>query len=283
MGRSSQFSNQNIGNNQQTHNMHSTLGGGAPYNLYSNEGVPAARVIATTPLRDLMHHTGGGGAPGSPMGASGFRDGGNRLWNSGNPIYSSTGLPPQPSGLQPRPSSGYSTNSLGFSSRQRQQQQLNESGMTNSLGYTTSQVVSSQQPLRNTNPLSVGANTTTHFPGSIPSGLRNDDSLMIDSLFGVTSSTAQSSNVAATNSLLTGFNALSLPNEGDGVKSSGLWGSSDLTETWHENNGNGGNGAGAVAPNVSSISNIFSNEIPNHSQDRPQESRFNWNSTNANH
>jgi len=279
MGPSSQFNNQNIRNSIQSRNIHSASSGNAPYNLYSNEGLPAARAIATTPLRDLMPHAGGGGggAPvtSSPMRASGFREGVSRLWNSGNPSYSS-------SGLQPRSSSGYSTASLGFSSQQ-QQQHLNETGtsISNQLGYNPSQGLSSQQPLRNSNSGSVGGSLGTTFPGSAPSGQRNDDSRMIDSLFGGNSG-VQSSNVAASNSLLTGFNALALPSESDGNKSSGLWGSSALTEGWCQNEGSDVNDSGVAAPNVSSIGNIFSNKVPN-SQDRPQESRFNWNPTNANH
>jgi hypothetical protein len=289
MGQSSQFNNPNIRNNIQPHNIHSAPNGNAPYNLYSNEGLPAARAIATTPLRDLMHHTGGGGGGGggggapavsSPMRTSGFRDDGSRLWNSGNPPYSSSGLPPQPSGLQPRSSSGYNPASMGFTSQH--QQQLNETGpgFSNPHGYNAN--LSSRQTLQNTNTLPVRANTATNFSGSNPSGQMNDDSLMIDSLFGGHSG-IQSSNVAANNSLLTGFNGLSLPSESDGIKTSGLWGSSALTEGWCQNEGSGVNdsGVGVAAPNVSSIGNIFSNDRPN-SQDGPEESRFNWNPSNAN-
>jgi hypothetical protein len=277
--RSSQFINQNIGNNQQNRNMHSSLGGAHPYDLYGNEGVPATRTIATTPLRDLMHPGGVGGGPGvpSPTRGSGFADSGSRLWNSGNPAYSSSGLPPQTSSLQPRSSSGFAATSIGFSSGHRQQS--NETGMTNSLGYTNSQAIPSQQALPNTNSLSMAANNTASFSGSIPSGLRNDDSRMIDSLFGGANN-VRSSNVAATDGLLAGFHGLSLPSEGDGAKASGLWGSSDLTEPWHDNKGGAMNDRGSDNPNVSSIGNIFSNEIL--SQDHPQESRFNWDSTNAN-
>ena len=270
--RNSQFINQNIGNNQQNRNMHSSLGGAPPYNLYDNDGVPAARTMPTTPLRDLMH------PGGSPTRGSGFADSGSGLWNTGNPTYSSSGLPPQTSGLQPRSSSGFAATSMGFPSGHHQRS--NETGMTNPLVYTNSQAILSQQALPNTNSLSMAANNTASFPGSIPSGLRNDDSLMIDSLFGG-GTNVQSSNVAATDGLLAGFHGLSLPSEADGAKSSGLWGSSDLTETWHDNKGSAMNNRGSDGPNVSSIGNLFStNEIL--SQDHPQESRFNWDSTNAN-
>mmetsp|Transcript_16666 Transcript_16666/g.18766 ORF Transcript_16666/g.18766 Transcript_16666/m.18766 type:complete len:1600 (+) Transcript_16666:248-5047(+) len=283
MSQSSQFNNQNIRNSIQSRNIPSASSGSAPYNLYSNEGLPAARAIATTPLRDLMPHAGGGNGAStasSPMRASGFREGVSRLWNSGNPSYSSSGLPSQTSGLQPRSSSGYSTASLGFSS---QHQQLNETGtgISNQLGYNPSQGLSTQQPLRNLNSVPVGGSIATTFPGSTPSGQRNEDSRMIDSLFGGTIG-VQSSNIAASNSLLTGFNTMTLPSESDGTKSSGLWGSSALTEGWCQNEGSGVNDSDAAAPNVSSIGNIFSNKMPN-SQDRPQESRFSWNPTNANH
>ena len=279
MGQGSQFNNPNIRNNIQPPNIHSAPNGNAPYNLYGNEGLSAARAIATTPLRDLMHHTGGGGgAPtvSSPMRTSGFRDDGSRLWNSGNPPYSSSVLPSQPSGLQPRSSSGYNPASMGFSSQQQQQMNETGPGFSNPLGYNSN--LSSRQNLQNTNTL--GINTATNFSGSTPSGQRNDDSLMIDNLFGGHSG-IQSSNVAANNSLVTGFNSLSLSNESDGTKSSGLWGSSALTEGWCQNEGSGVNDSGLAAPNVSSIGNIFSNDIPN-SQDGPEESRFNWNPSNAN-
>ena len=270
--RNSQFINQNVGNNQQNRNMHSSLGAAPPYNLYSNDGVPAARTMPTTPLRDLMH------SRGSPIRGSGFADSGSGLWNTGNPAYSSSGLPPQTSGLQPRSSSGFAATSMGFSSGHHQGS--NETGMTNSIGYTKSQAIPSQQALPNTNSLSMAANNTSSFPGSIPSGLRNDDSLMIDSLFGGVTN-VQSSNVAATDGLLAGLHGLSLPSEADGAKLSGLWGSSDLTETWHDNKGSAMNDRGSDGPNASSIDNLFSTN-GTLSQDHPQESRFNWDSTNAN-
>lgn len=282
MKRGSQFSNQNIGSKQLTHNMHSTLGGDAHYNLYSNEDVPAARAISTTPLGDFIHNIPGGGVStvSSPMRASGFREGSNRLWNSGNPNYSSSGLPPQPCGLQPQSLSGFSANSVGFSSGQ---QQRNNETLNNSLGYNTSKVISSQHIHPTANLLSIGANTTTPFASSIPPGHKNDDSLMIERMFGRTSSSAQTSNAVATNSLLTGFNSLSLSSEGDGTKSSGLWGSSDFTETWREKKGNLVHDAGIAAPGISSIGFTFPNEITGISQEGPQESRFNWDSTNINH
>jgi len=275
MERNSQFNNQTIGNTQMPHNMHSSLGGGTPYNLYTNEGVPTARTIATTPLTDLMHQTGSGGgsAVSSPMRASGFREGGNGLWNSGNPNYSSTGLPPQSSGLQPRSSSGFSAASMGFSSGQHQQN--NESGIDNSFGYATSHVLSSQHSLPHTNSLQIGSNESPHFSSVIPPVLRNDDSLMIDSLFGRTSGNAQTSSNTVANSILTGFNGLALSSGGNGTKSSGLW---DFTDTWPQNDGNTMHDANAAAPNVSSIGNIFADD----GQARPQESRFNWDSTNTN-
>lgn len=282
MERSSQFSNQNIGSKQLTNNMHSTLGGGAHYNLYSNEAVPVARATSTTPLGDFMHNIPGGGVStvSSPMRASGFTEGSNRLWSSGNPNYSSSGLPPQPSGLQPQASSGFSANSVGFSAGQ---QQHNNETLDNSLGYNASKVISSQYIHPNANSLSIGANTTTPFASSIPPGHRSDDSLMIERMFGRTSNSAQTSNVVAANSLLTGFNSLSLSSGGDGTKSSGLWGSSDFTETWREKKANPVHDAGIAAPGVSSIGLAYPYEILGLSQDGPQKSRFNWDSTNVNH
>lgn len=281
--RSSQFSNQNIANNQHDGNMHSSLGGAPPYNLYSNDGAPGARAIATTPLRDLMHHTGvgSGHVVSSPPKASGFVHNNSRLWNSGNPSYPAPGLPPQAPGLQPQAPLGFSATSIGFSPGPGHHRDSIETGARNSLGYTNAQAIPSQQPLQNVNPLSAAANTSTSFSNSMQSGLRNEDSQMINSLFGGVTN-VQSPNVTTTNGLMTNFNGLSLPSDGDGAKSSGLWDLSDLSGAWRDTKGNAENGGGADAPNVSSIGNIFSNEIPPLSQDRPQESRFNWNSTNSN-
>jgi len=277
--RRSQFSNQNIGNNQHDGNMSSSLGGAPPYNLYSNDGAPGARAIATTPLRDLMHHTGVGSGHvlSSPPKASGFVDNSSRLWNSGNPTYTAPGLPPPAPGLQPQAPLGFSATSIGFSPGPGHHQDSIETGARNSLRYANAQAIPSQ----NVNPLSAAANTSTNFSNSMQPGLRNEDSQMIDSLFGGVTN-VQSPNVATTNGLLNNFNGLSLPSDGDGAKPSGLWGPSDLSGAWRDTKGTAVNGGGADAPNVSSIGNIFSNEIPSLSQDRPQESRFNWDSTNSN-
>jgi hypothetical protein len=176
---------------------------------------------------------------------------------------------------------GFSATSIGFSPGPGHHQDSIETGARNSLGYTNAQAIPSQQPLQNVNPLSAAANTSTSFSNSMQSGLRNEDSQMINSLFGGVTN-VQSPNVTTTNGLMTNFNGLSLPSDGDGAKSSGLWDLSDLSGAWRDTKGNAENGGGADAPNVSSIGNIFSNEIPPLSQDRPQESRFNWNSTNSN-
>ena len=265
--RGSQFSHQKIGNNQQIQQGHSSLTGGLPYNLYSNDEIPAAQVIATAPLQDLMHTTrvGSGPAVSSPTRDYGFIDSGSRLWNSGNPANSSSRLMPRVSGLQPEASSGFTSNSIGFSSGHHQQN--NGIGKANSIGYTNTQAIPSQQSPLHTNSLSLAPNTALNFSGSISSGLRNDDSRMIDSLFGCRSN-AQSSNANATNSMLAGLKELSLPNEEGEEKSSGLWGSQNLTETWRE--------GGSDNPNGSSTGNMFSNAVPNRPQGHPQESRFNW-------
>jgi len=102
---------------------------------------------------------------------------------------------------------------------------------------------------------------------------------MIDSLFGGTGA-VQSSNIDTTNSLLTGFNALSVSNGADGANlHSGLWEHYKSTENWSRSDG-------SVVDdlNSSTMKNIFSNKIPNHSQQNgPKESRFNWNLMNAGH
>ncbi len=225
---------------------------------------PMGRRNLQSPLRDLMHPPGVGSGPisSSPVRGPDFIDGGSRLWNAGNLPYAPSGLTPQPSGLQPHPSSGFTASSMGFSSGHPLQG--NEPGMA---GYPHSQAIPQQQSHPNTNSLPLTANTASAFSGSIPPGLRNDDSRMIDSLFGG-GTNVPSSNTDATNGLLTGFNGLSLPNEGVGANPSGLWGSSNLTESWRD--------GGSDEPNVTSIGNIFSTEVPNRSQDHPQESRFNW-------
>lgn len=152
--------------------------------------------------------------------------------------------------------------------------------MTNSLGYTASHALSSQPIIPHPNALFAAPTTTAPFTGSVAPQPKNDDSRMIDSWFGGTSN-AQSSNVPVPASLLTGFSGLSLPNERDGVKSTGLWGSSELAETWPENETNSKKHESAATPNVSGFGNIFSNEIPNLYQDGPQESRFNWDAKNT--
>jgi len=232
------------------------------------------------PLIDLMHHTGVGGAPdvSSPMRPLGFRDNDNRLWTSANTTYSSSRIPAQNSVLQPRAPSGFSATTMGFTSGQNQQN--NGSDVTNSLGYTASHALSSQPIIPHPNALFAAPTTTAPFTGSVAPQPKNDDSRMIDSWFGGTSN-AQSSNVPVPASLLTGFSGLSLPNERDGVKSTGLWGSSELAETWPENETNSKKHESAATPNVSGFGNIFSNEIPNLYQDGPQESRFNWDAKNT--
>eukprot|EP00536_Pseudo-nitzschia_multiseries_P007378 jgi/Psemu1/304885/fgenesh1_kg.174_\ len=99
---------------------------------------------------------------------------------------------------------------------------------------------------------------------------------MIDSFFGHASTTVPKSNNSGTNGLLTGFNGLALSSGAERMKSSGLWGSSDLTETWRQNEGNDKHDESDPAQNVAvpSIGNFFSNDV----QDLPQESRFNWDS-----
>lgn len=254
MDRGSQFSNQHVGNN---HNLNSS------YNVYGNEDQPAARPLTSTPLRDLVPPPGvaSGPIPSSPLRGPGFIDKGNRLWNSGNPQYPPSGLIAQASGLPPQASSGFASTSAGYSSGH--DLQANEPG----IGYPHSQAMPPHQSRSSTNSLSLPANTTSAFSGSLASGLRNDDSRMIDSLFGG-GPDVQPSNAAGTNGLLSGFNGLALPKEAGGANQSGLWGSTNLTETWRE--------SGPDGPIGTSIDNIFANEVPNLSQGHPEESRFNW-------
>jgi hypothetical protein len=138
------------------------------------------------------------------------------------------------------------------------------SNVHNHYTYNNSQLLSAQPlPTRNSMPVRVTAETS--LPAPTQSVQRNDDSRMIDSLFG-SSNGLQTTNAVSANKLMTGFNSLSSPNESDGMKSSGLWGSSGLY----------GDNSTAATPSSSSIGNIFSQEA----QERSQESRFNWNSRN---
>ena len=246
--------NQNI--NQQslfpTGNLSGGLGVSPTYNLYNNDGMPAAPASVATPLRDLMSGVSSGPAISSPPRGPGFIESGSRLWNSGKQAPAS--------GLQPHLSPGFGPTSIGLSSGHNLQS--NRSGLDSSMGYPNPQTIPSQQPLPSSNPLSLAANTTSNFA---PPGLtKNDDSRMIDSLFGG-GGTAPSSNANATNTLLSGLNGLSLPNEGDARNQSGLWGATNLTESWRE--------GGSDNPNMG---NIFSNDSNNQNQGHPQQSRFNW-------
>jgi len=251
---SSQFNNQNTGNNQHNNGMHASLGRGPPYIPYSNEGIPTAQAIPTTAPQSLMHH---GPGLSSPTRGTEFIDGSCRLWDSGNPTYSSPELPLHAPALQPQSSSGFAAtaSSLGISS-----------------GFH--QVIPSHQTLPNQNSLSVTANST-NFSQSVPPGLGNDDSRMIDSLFGGIGHT-ESSKDATTHGVLPGLDRLSLPNKNNEANPSMLWGPSDLTQAWPNKKDNQMNADVTEAANISSMKNIFSNEIPTSSHERPQESRFNW-------
>lgn len=262
-------------------NMNANPINNAPYNLYSNESLPAARAIATTPLVDLMHHAssnnGVNSVPpvSSPMRSSGYRNGNNRLWNSGNPSYSSE-LSSQNIGLQQRQfCPGFNSSSAGFSS----QQHLSRIGSNvhhqhnhlNQHIHNTSQM-HSNQPLSSSNAMSMRSNLESNLEVHCQPTHRNDDSRMIDSLFGDSGEGGQTSNLTSTNNLITGFNSLPLSVKTDTMESCGLWGTSKLTDQgWEQGTpGNSANNTTKNARHASSFESLFSREPS-------QECNFDWN------
>eukprot|EP00339_Tiarina_fusa_P004325 CAMPEP_0117062800 /NCGR_PEP_ID=MMETSP0472-20121206/43786_1 /TAXON_ID=693140 ORGANISM="Tiarina fusus, Strain LIS" /NCGR_SAMPLE_ID=MMETSP0472 /ASSEMBLY_ACC=CAM_ASM_000603 /LENGTH=108 /DNA_ID=CAMNT_0004782143 /DNA_START=48 /DNA_END=374 /DNA_ORIENTATION=- len=100
-----------------------------------------------------------------------------------------------------------------------------------------------------------------------------DDSKMVDSLF------APSGNEIQPETLLTGFNGLSIDGDGGlGAATSGLWGTSGLSSTWES-------AKPASVPKEDLSSSLLAGLAPLHLPDdhhqHPPQSRFNWSSTNA--
>lgn len=280
----------------------------AGYNHYPNDGMSSAQAIASTPLGHLMNNSVGRGDPSAslPLRPAGYEtDSGGAYWNSNASSYlASRSHAPR---LPPVTPTGYSTNSLGFSSQQHRpqhnppppqlhQRQHHDAAVatqrfmrgSDTMQQQTYQHQQQHQDLPNTG-VSELARFSSPFAASTLSIPRNNDSIMIDSLFGGT----DASTAGGGSDLLTSFNGLSLAGELEPATTSGLWGPSLLSETWAptagdvdtKNNsaatGNSATGIAGVARASSSIDHLFSEPKHNFSEEHPDHSRFNWSSTNT--
>ena len=265
---------------------------GAIHTPYSRE---VANAIATTPLRNLMGRTLTRGPPpsSSPMrSSSDYRGRDDGMWQQqSNPSYpgNSRNLPSsgmhRPTPLS-APTGGYPpSRSSGYSSHHNPPPQLHhahsaDSALSGSMGFGATDAPLSHQ-LRSGAPYSnapsslpgTGFGSTSGFNASsaAPSQQRQDDSRMLESLFGTGSNHGQNNDTGASN-LLAGLNSLSLGNDTGAGASTGLWGPSSLTDSWAPSGAQPN--SGGAAP--SSLGDILSGPMPSLPLDKSEESRFQW-------
>ncbi|KAL3924874.1 MAG: hypothetical protein SGILL_000783 [Bacillariaceae sp.] len=283
------------GGMNQSNQTYSRSSQGAIHTPYSRE---VANAIATTPLRNLMGRTLTRGPPpsSSPMrSSSDYRGREDDLWQQqANQSYPANSRHLSSSGMQrsaplSAPSGPYPpSRSTGYSSHHSQLPQLHhahsaDSALSGSMGFASTDAPLSHQP-RSRVPFSntqsalpeAGFGPAPGFPGTsrsaAPSQQKQDDSRMLESLFGTGSNQGPTSDAGASN-LLAGLNSLSLGNDTGAVSSSGLWGPSSLTDSWAPS-GAQTNSGGAGAP--SSLGDILSGPMPSLPLDKSQESRFQW-------
>ncbi len=298
-----------FGNSGHAQSFHSASGRSA-YGHYPTEIASSAQGVAgSAPLRDVMSTSMGRigpAAPPSPMmptTAYGPGSGSGDFWGSGP--SSSYPAPRHQAGprLPPVTPTGYSTSSLGFSHRQapppqqpRAQHQPHYASVKAPLGLHESSTLQQQaqqsqqqQHLAAATFAVEGRFAASPFSAMNSAMPQNDSGMIFDSLFSGTSVGTTDAN----SDVLQGFHGLSLGDDLGPTKSSGLWGPSLLSDMWvtadiSSNNNSNVNSYNNItradiegadpASAGSSIDHLLSG--PGITEDYPDESRFNWSSTN---